>query len=69
MTAILTIIVEPEGERTSVHYFCSDGMTPSMAITALQAVEGKLQQAAIEAEVQRRVAAQATSEPETEETL
>ena len=62
MTHILTIIVEP-GERTSVHYFASDGITPAAAINALQAVEGKLQQEALEAEVQRRVQEAAHPDP------
>jgi len=63
MTQILTIIVEPDGERTNVHYFASDGITPAAAINALQAVEGKLQQEALEAEVQRRVQAAAHPDP------
>ena len=57
MTQILTIVIDLEGERVSAHYFASDGLTPEVSIAALQAVGRKLQQEAIEAEVQQRVQA------------
>jgi len=66
MPHILTIIVDAEGKRVTVQYFASDGLTPTVAIAALQAVEGKMQQEAIEAEVQRRVQAAAAQPDQVE---
>jgi len=56
MAHILTMIIDqPPGGQIAVRYDVSEGLTPDVALAALQAVAAELQKAVIEAEVQRRI--------------
>ena len=63
MSQILTITIDVESEhKISVNWFNSDGLTDSLSLRAVQAVERALQLRIVRAEVEAERAAQGDGE-------
>jgi len=62
MSGIVTVLVDRVDEGLRVNYFSSDGLTPEEVQGALQGVLRDMQRKLLEAEVERRVAAQREGE-------
>jgi len=55
MAQILIVVIEQVEGKVAVRYEGSDGLAPAVALAALRAVEGEMQEAAIVEEVKRRL--------------